>query len=615
MNITHRIYLIVFITAALFLAPLTKAQNPFAIPQGMPAGMPPADVKKLQDEMAEFQKEFDSLSSTEQESFFKSMDEAIKKIDDLSKTSEGKELLDKLEKGTISDKELDGLINQLVVDDKVDDKKVTEPAVEKPKEPERPKQVITTQHEQIIDTINSLIAHTNAFIVKATTIPELPGKFRRWAKGRYIKIKEGHSWNTLKTDIEKLVSQLNMLLERNAQTKEYYHIEELLKNENLRNNIVKIQKNISKFEPLVEEIPLLEVKKMSIESKRAFHNLINEYYEAIYVLTMLDELEKQFKMFDPIAKKYKDLEAETRKRAEATGKKLAIPARNFASSNDFSSNGSAYAPFSNRSTYSDQFDTIPRKNYPSERFQSHIFSQGKSQPKSFAMAKPDDKKIKAELNPTKKLESTDKEVIRGGTNRFDQDLNLIFSKLEDKLSSFNKTLKDSALLKKIVTSFIDESPIDYTLAVETIPELSKALNMQKGLLGDIYQYHRKASHKNIRQAQQKRIKKLFDENKKEIEEFQKKITEIKKNWSNLKNQVPIAKQYVFFGMKDAEIETPEDASKELQSELAKKREQLAEAKNKIIAPYSVFEISELIDTLQKVINSFDQNTLSEAKKS
>ena len=100
------------------------AQNTFGNPMQAPisGGMSP----QLQKEMAEFEKEFAALSPEEQDSFFASLDEAVKKIDDLSKTEDGKAMLAKLESGSITDEELDGLINQLVQEEPT--KKVEKPA-------------------------------------------------------------------------------------------------------------------------------------------------------------------------------------------------------------------------------------------------------------------------------------------------------------------------------------------------------------------------------------------------------------------------------------------------------------------------------------------------------
>ncbi len=221
------------------------AQNQFGPFPGQ-GEMPPAKMQQFQKEMDEFQKEFESLSSEEQDTFFKSMDEAVKKIDDLSKTSEGKELLNKLEKGTISDAELDSLINQLVEEEEAPKKEEVELKKEE-KEPEIPKQILTTAHEKIIDALNSFVAHTNAFILKAATIPEMPSKIKRWERKKQIKLKEKQTWNDLKTAIEQLVEKIGSLLERDPVTKEYYHIDELLKHEVLHNNIVKVQKNIAKM--------------------------------------------------------------------------------------------------------------------------------------------------------------------------------------------------------------------------------------------------------------------------------------------------------------------------------------------------------------------------------
>jgi len=133
---------ILHILIGLFFCGALVAQVPQGMPfspdasqtMGLPPGMSPEKAQQFQHEMAEFQKEFEALSPQEQDEFFQSMDEAVKKIDELSKTPDGKELLNKLEKGTISDEELDKLIGQLVEEEKPKKEPIEEKKEEKPKE-------------------------------------------------------------------------------------------------------------------------------------------------------------------------------------------------------------------------------------------------------------------------------------------------------------------------------------------------------------------------------------------------------------------------------------------------------------------------------------------------
>lgn len=603
MNYTGIFYLSMSLTLAAFT--LDASQNPFAMgPSGAKAG---PDVAEFQKEMAEFQKEFDSLSPKEQESFFKAMDDAVKKIDEMSKTPEGKDLLDKLEKGTISDKELDGLINQLVTDEKPKKKKEEKPVIEEPKKIEKPKQVLTSKHEILIDALNSLIAHANAFIVKAATVPELPGKYKRWAKNKKIKSKENQIWNSFKGDIEKLVNQFSTLLERNPETKEYYHVEKLLKNENLHNNILKIEKAIARLEPRIEEMPLLEIKKMSKESKGALQDTINEFYEGLEILRLSEEIANQLKLFDEEAKKYREIADFTKQKADIAGKKSATPvSRPFA--------GSSSTPFQERYNYSPLSERPESVQGFSPYYADEgVFSAYDTEDDSEEAKAPTKKSSKQPLNGKAKDEKS--EVQKPQLTKLGKELNQLHDKVKTKLADFSHSLKDNKLSSKLDRSFTDNSPVDLTLAVETLPEIGKLLNMQKGVLGTINQYHRKAGTKANRISQKRRLQKLYNTHKKDIEEVQAKVSALKTQYQKDKESISPAKRYAYFAEIDVKVLVPEEGEEKTVAKLKAQADELSAIKNKVIAPYSIFEIGDLIEKVKKALDSFEKDQLEEEKKS
>ncbi len=587
--------------------------------QSLPPGVSPQEYEKFQKEMADFQKEFDALSTEEKDSFFKSMDEAVKKIEDLSKTDEGKALLDKLEKGTISDQELDGLINKLVADDnevKAPDKKVE---TEKQKEPVRPKQILTSKQEQIIESLNSFIAHTNSFIVKAATVPELPNKFNQWIKKKQI-VPKDKNWNTFKADIEQLVLQLSLLLERDIETKEYYHIPELVKNEALKNNIEKVEKNISKLEPLIEEMPLLEVKKMTKESKRAFQRIINEYYEAVSVLKLSDEIKNLLKLFDPVAKKYRETHELARKEAEKQSRK-GLAAQDFSSIK--STDDIDYDPRNFSASYP-MGNQIKSKPYA---YGSSYSKSGYQTPKKPAHIKTDNKKhgskhvapgkgplkpeSDAKIGNSKELSSRAKNGTKQPATidkKLQDDLNLIKLKIEDKMRELQSMIEDNDLVAKLKKEFIDASPIDYTLAVEILPDMSKTINLQKGIIGDIHRLHRKAQSEKVRSDQKRQINTIYDKSKKIIKAFRDEIQNIKSEWDSKKTSIPAAKRYAFFGEIDSDLIDPLGIPSEQPQDLEKQK--LQEAHMKIPAPYSLFDIYDQLNEMEKALAEFEKTKLS-----
>jgi hypothetical protein len=92
------------------------------------------------------------------------------------------------------------------------------------KEPEKPKKVVlSSKQEEAIDTINALVVHTNAFLVKIAAMPEVVGSIKQWSKrGEIHWVNSSQNWQTLKPDIERFVAQLDRLLERDKKTGEYY---------------------------------------------------------------------------------------------------------------------------------------------------------------------------------------------------------------------------------------------------------------------------------------------------------------------------------------------------------------------------------------------------------
>lgn len=253
------------------------AQPLAAMMPQMGPGMPqlsPAEQRQLEAEMAAFQEEFNKLSPQEQESFYQSMEQAVQKIEELAQTEDGKKLLEKLDKGEISDEELDSLINQLTGEPTKAEAVEEEPEeVVAPPEAPKPIKVLSSKEEQALNTLSSLIIATDSFLVKVLAIPEFPGKVKQWhRKGRISWVGKVQSWADLKNDIEKFQTQLGTLIEPDPQTGEYYHLDELLKQESLYNNLRKVESVVSTQEPEIQEVSPLH--KMKSASKKAIQKMI-----------------------------------------------------------------------------------------------------------------------------------------------------------------------------------------------------------------------------------------------------------------------------------------------------------------------------------------------------
>ncbi len=589
----------------------------YAAQFGAPGPMPMAGgiSAEMQAEMKKFEEEFANLDPKEQDEFFASLDDAVKKIDDLSKTEEGKAMLSKLESGAITDEELDSLINQLVEDEPV--KKEDEPVAQEKEEqkPQAPKQVLTRKHEKAIAAINSFIASINSSIVKAATVPEFPSKLKSWIKKKQVLIQPPKAWNEVKVDLELLVEQLSRLLERDPKTSDYYHIDALLKNESLLNNIQKVESAVAQFEPRAEEVPLLGGRRMKNSSKKAYHSLLNEYNEALYILNLTQELKALFTLFDPVAKTYREAED---KAVKAAGSKKPVaysgaPGRYTAPVSDSYGGGyddygyddyapggysaqSAHIPSasSRRHGSSAATQAQPGQERPGQRRQSPASDKsGSSKPgeaKDGKLGESKDEKSKDEpkIEIPKEVQALQKEIDGS------------LKKMQDKFKDAADIISEQKMLEKVDTEFIDESPIDTMIVFETLPDLNKALNMQKGVLGDIHQLHRKLKSSTTRQSVQKKLQHAYDKHKKELNGLLDALSALESEWEVKSEKIPEEKQVTYFGMEVAEKPLDDESQKE----------QPDQSKEHIISSYSFFDIQKGIKQVKSAIADFAKAKLS-----
>ena len=650
------------------LSLLLCATSLYSMTPQMPADMPqlsPQEQKQLETEMAAFQEEFNKLSPQEQESFYQSMEEAVQKIEELSQTDEGKELLDKLDKGDISDEELDQLINQLVGEEAKEEEEEKEPEIEieEPKVAPKPPVILSTKEAQAIDMISTLIIRTDSFLVKAGTIPEFPGNIKQWSKkGKISWTGDVRSWPDLKKDIEKLVAQLSVLLEQDPKTSEYYHIDELLKNEALYNNIRKVQTVIVENEPKVEEAsPLHKINKAS---KTAIQKLLNQYIEALYVLKIPEELTALIKKFDPKAQAAREGEEKAAKAAELAAKREPrAPGRPIVA-------GTAEEPM----MYTPLYDQYPERRAPRASAKTFIpeapsraYAPTPSKPvtapaRGKAPAKTTLGKAKKDVEKDKKEDEAGipkeyRERVAAMDKKRQEDIDHLTNTVADMIDSVAKGLAGSSPLKVIEKHLTDETPVDIELVTEIIPDTQRELSVRKGIQGKMSELHSKIRTPKGRKASQSKLKKRYEKHKKTFEEVEKQITAVEQKFDTLQASIPAEKLYAYFGMKaelppmaDKEAELPmEDVEKKLE-EIAKEAEteeetlekavkylesSLAEAEGEVVekkelakvaagplreierkipSPISLFELRNSLRELKKSIDEFDKGPAKAAKK-
>ncbi len=631
-----------------------QAPNESALP-GLPQ-LSSAEQQQLEKEMASFQEEFNKLSPEEQESFYSSMEEAVQKIEEMAQTEEGKELLEKLDKGDISDEELDQLINTLVGEEDDDEEAVPEkeePVEEKPKEPVRPKVVISSKQQQAVDMINSLIIHTNAFLVKVATMPEFTNSVARWIKNKTVILPESiQTWGSLKKDVEQFVSQLSMLLERDKTTGEYYHIDELIKHETLYNNLRKVQNVIAEQEPIIEETSPLH-KKMSKLSKKAMQKMLNQYAEAIHTLKIPEELVELFKKFDPKALAYRKTEEQAAlsasKARNGIGSTQPIIAGTAEEVRDFQPSTPDY-PGYRRAQQQSYTPETPRYT-PASLSKQPRAGKSPARPRSVSKDKDTDKKAEELGIDPELLKLAEKE-----DKKRKAEVDHLFSGIKDTVENAAKNLK-TATLQALEPHLMSDAPVDLELVTELIPDTKRELSVRRGALGKIEEMKRKLPQTTQRKMYQTKLKKLYKDQEKTFGLVENQIALIENKFDTIKAEIDPEKLYAYFGVKRdepvlvEEIEeeqeigkakptTPEisdtdaaalekiaqdktlsaeqraekavaylESQQEIKEDVVEeepKEQEMLEIERKLPTPISLFELRDAIRDLKKAIDTFDK---------
>lgn len=183
-------------------------------------------------------------------------------------------------------------------------------SIEEPKEMPAPTPEVTEQKaepvvtapasetQKAVQMIESIIQLTQNFLMKADTIPELPGKIDKWVTQQKLKnLTESLEWNQVRNQIENFNTTLHTLLEKDPKTKEYRHIGSLIKQESLYNNLSQLQKNLTTNVPKVE-VPPFGLDKVSKESRAAIREIMSAYLEAFYSMQIPGDLTKLISLYE-----------------------------------------------------------------------------------------------------------------------------------------------------------------------------------------------------------------------------------------------------------------------------------------------------------------------------
>lgn len=182
--------------------------------------------------------------------------------------------------------------------------------------------------KEITEVLQSIVKSIESFLDKAAAFPDFEGKVSRWVKQkRFTDWQEGQNWQSFKHSLNKLVSRLERFKEKDPKIG-MKHIDALLKNEPMMQNLKQLESKLAREVPLIE-MSVFAIEKMSDKTKNAITHTINTLTEGIFRLNLPEELLKILAEFDPTAKKILAEEEKAAKSASTQSKnyKPSLPTR------------------------------------------------------------------------------------------------------------------------------------------------------------------------------------------------------------------------------------------------------------------------------------------------
>lgn len=531
-----------------------------------------AEIKDLEKQLeqaleAEIEKAKQQMTPEQLDMFNKTM-EKLEKMDPQDLERLGNAMMT----GETDDPELDRILNDVFADLEPAAGTPTEPETpagtptpaEPEKKPEQPK--VTSKHEKALEVIDAVINSTNSFLHKATQTTELPAKIKRWKHTK--KIAWDGTWSTFKTDIEKFVQKLYKFKDLDPQTKTYRHLDNLLADQTLYNNLIDLQQLLAQEEPKIE-MPELEKIKMTKATNQAFRNVISGYINAIYKQKLPQSLDTLFEKFEPAAKKLREEEEKTTKKALEESKKprKIVPIKSGGIpqlEEDYEYRG-GYTPSYDYgsptyySTPSYGYGTPSSETYPTEGKKA---GAGASTGKPGAAKAGEEKEGKKEGKEDKEekgekeKKGKEKEKEKGKTPakptkptlpaKEEKEIKSLMTKIAGDLKDAVRLMEKNKALMNLQKHLSDEkAPVDSRLAdylpymvenlndtITGIQELKKKLQVYPPQVKDYYKKELAAALEEHQDA----LKKVIDQ-----------LQHVKDNWAEIQSKISAEKRMAYFG--------------------------------------------------------------------
>lgn len=276
--------------------------------QGFPE-LSPEDIQALERELEQAAQAIDqyvsTLSPDKQEEFHKAVEEAQKMMESMSE-----EELQQFFSEVLA-QELAGA-EQAVTSPQP----TTKPTPTQPAPPIEIKPRITsTEQEAALALIDSIIQHTDAFLVKMNNVPDLTIRVKRWIASKKIQVSAAEgTWDAIKKSIETFKQALYKLKDIDSKTNQYRYIGFFTKNNTLYTALSTLESQLATYQPRIT-VSSFGIEVLNSSSKNAIVAILNAYSTAL--VAAIPELAKVFEEYAPEAKRLKEEEAKRVEQARA----------------------------------------------------------------------------------------------------------------------------------------------------------------------------------------------------------------------------------------------------------------------------------------------------------
>lgn len=510
---------------------------------GMPAGFGQDDLAGLEGrfnnmakELEEMDKFIASLPPEEQAEFFKQVEEVQTILNQMSP-----EELDQLmqEVAQMAPELFGELPPEIANTPIVQPEKLT---------PEVPQVVQTVSLElsaaeaEALNYIETIIKHTNAFLVKINSNPDLPGTIERWGSQGKI-----NNWSLVKTRAE-LFKSLDLLLnilflakEQEASNKNYIHLKEIAKVPELMNSLKGFSSALSEYEPKVE-VQSFGITKIEKRSKDALKVVLDIFIKNLFTNSIYKQLEVVLAKYAPTAEKLKAAQKAIEERAQAQASRVAVPGRTViggqqdSSFDDYGSFGrGSFGGYPTDTGYSGSYNPNYGSSGPQDR---DLYGPSGSKPST---AKP--KEIGSKPSGASAKGKIDKSKTK--TEKKDPAADRLLGQIEANFDTVSALINENAPIKNIKTHLFDAVSTPDILTINNLATLDKRTNE---LVSNIKSLDRMANKLDgdTKKYYKEQLSDLYSKHQSSITTLVNQISEIEREWDTFKPRISGQKRYAYF---------------------------------------------------------------------